>query len=345
MSFTAAEITYALNCLIDYHEKGPAKQQTLQKRPTFDRLMAGKKTFPGGETYITWQVSGAFTTAFVGYTHDDDQQYGNPTNVKQAKCPWYEMGAGLQIVFTELKKAGITVVDSAFGKNTSVHSGAEQVQLTNILEDKFFDMTEGCNRSFAEICWRDGTQDAKVFPGIPSFILGAPTTGITFGLDRAQLSWWRNRASLAVDTTTASNNNLINKLQAEFRMLRKFGSPDHFFPCGSDFLTAVELELRSKGNYTQDGWAKQGKIDASVADLAFKGVELVYEPLLDDLSLSKYGYVLDMNAIKLRPMAEEDMVDHNPARPPEKYVLYKAKTWTGALMARQLNTSGVYSIL
>jgi hypothetical protein len=35
---------------------------------------------------------------------------------------------------------------------------------------------------------------------------------------------------------------------------------------------------------------------------------------------------------------------HNPARPADKYVLYRAKTWVGGLVARQRNTSGVYAI-
>jgi hypothetical protein len=43
-------------------------------------------------------------------------------------------------------------------------------------------------------------------------------------------------------------------------------------------------------------------------------------------------------------MEGEDMKKHNPARPADKYVLYRAQTWTGGLVCRQRNTSGVYSI-
>jgi hypothetical protein len=69
-----------------------------------------------------------------------------------------------------------------------------------------------------------------------------------------------------------------------------------------------------------------------------------YEPQLDDLGYAKYGYVLDLNAIKWQPMQNEEMRTHNPERPPEKYVLYRAVTTTGGITANQLNTSGVYSI-
>jgi hypothetical protein len=71
----------------------------------------------------------------------------------------------------------------------------------------------------------------------------------------------------------------------------------------------------------------------------------VYDPLLDDLGRSKYGYVLDMKNINLWAMEGEWMKNHTPARPPEKYVMYRAITCTGGMCAGQLNTSGVYSIL
>ena len=52
-----------------------------------------------------------------------------------------------------------------------------------------------------------------------------------------------------------------------------------------------------------------------------------------------------MNAIMLMPMEGEEYKMHTPARPAEKYVLYRAITWTGALAANRLNTSAVYSVL
>lgn len=158
-------------------------------------------------------------------------------------------------------------------------------------------------------------------------------------------TWWRNRARLAVDSSTPSNQNLVNALQTDFRQLRRYGKgPTHLF-AGSDFMAAFEAELRNKGNYTLEGWAKNGKIDASIADIAFKGLEIVYTPQLDDLSRSKYMYALDLDAIQLRPMEGEWEKMHTPARPPEKYVMYRAMTSTGGLIAKQLNTSEVISIL
>lgn len=346
MPFTAQELQNVANAVIDYHIHGKVESQVIQKRPLYDSLKAGQKTFPGGKEFITGRVKGVYTSSMVGYSHDDEQSYSNPANIKQWQAKWYEISGGIAVTHTELKVAGITVNDETPGSNAvSKHTEQELVALTDLLEDKYEDLDEGGKRSFADMLWRDGAQDSKAVPGVQSIILTAPTTGTTLGVDRGANTWWRNRASLSIDSSTAANQNLVNTLQKEFRQLRRFASPKHKFFAGSDFMDAFEKELRSKGNYTLEGWANQKSIDASVADIAFKGIMLQYEPLLDDLSLSKFGYVLDMNAIKLRPMENEDWKVHTPARPAEKYVLYKAITWTGALVANRLNTSGVYSIL
>ncbi len=344
MAFTAQELQNITNAVLDFHIRGKVESQVIQDRPLYNDLNKGKKTFPGGKEFITGRVKGVYTSSMQGYSHDDEQAYSNPANIKQFQAKWYEVGAGISVTHTELKIAGISVVDTLDSSKTSQHSDSELIALTNLLEDKFEDLDEGSKRSMAEMMWRDGSQDAKAIPGIQSIILTAPTTGQTLGIDRAANSWWRNRASLAIDSGTASNQNLVNKLQQEFRQLRRYASPKHKFYAGSDFMDAFEKELRSKGNYTLEGWAQQKQIDASVADIAFKGVMIQYEPLLDDLGYAKYGYVLDMNAIRLMVMEGEDMKQHTPARPPEKYVLYRAVTFTGALCANRLNTSGVYSI-
>lgn len=345
MPFTAQELANIANSVLDFHQRGKPTSQIIQDRPLYNDLMATKQSFPGGKEFITYPVKGVYTTALSGYSHDDTVTFQNPANIKRAQVKWYEMSGGISITHTELHIAGVSVVDTN-GASTTNHSQQELVQLTNLLDDKFEDMDEGTKRSLAEIMWRDGTQDSKVFPGITSFILPSPTTGTTFGIDRAANPWWRNRANVSIDSSTAANQNLVQTLQLEIRQLRRYAkNPKHRFYCGSTFMDAFEKELRSKGNYTLEGWAKQGKIDASVADLAFKGIDLQYEPLLDDLGQQKFGYLLDTNAIKLRPMENEEWKMHTPARPPEKYVLYRAVTYVGALCANQLNSSGVYAIL
>jgi hypothetical protein len=77
--------------------------------------------------------------------------------------------------------------------------------------------------------------------------------------------------------------------------------------------------------------------------------EFVYDPTLDDLpewngsgTQSSYCYFLDTDSIQLYVMDGEDKKTHNPARPEDKYVIYKAMTWTGGMVAKRLNSSAVY---
>lgn len=344
--FTAQELENITNAALDFHfQKGKVFPQTLQDKPLLRDMMAKSKTFPGGKENITVRVKGDYTTSIMGYQNDDQVTYANPANIKTATFPWKEIHWGIQISLSELKKDGISISDTATGTGEQRHSDRDMTVLANLLDDKIEDMKEGGERGMNLMLWKDGTQDAKQVPGIRSFIVNSPSSGSAIGgLDPVANTWWRNRASLAVNASTASNQNLIKELQKEFRQLRRYGSPKHKAYAGSDFLTAMENELRVNGMFTQDGWAKSGRIDASVADLAFKGVEINYDPTLDDLSLAKYCYVLDTNQIFPMVMEGEDMKTHNPARPADQYVLYRAKTWTGGLVVRQRNTSGVYSI-
>ena len=346
MAFTAGELANIANALIDFNIKGPAMSQVLQERPLFRDLMAQQKTFPGGKGAITQNVKGAYTTTIQGYSHDDTVTYSNPANLKQATTNWYEVHGGISLTLTELKKAGISVVDSLNSENTKKHSNADVVTITDLLQDKIDDMMEGWARGFNNMLWKDGTQDTKQVPGLRSFLLNDPTAvGNTFGIDRVANAWWRNRYKVGIDSSAAGELNLVNALQKEYRQLRRFGGKPNKFYAGSDFMDAFERELRSKGNFTNDGWSKQGKIDASLADIAFKGTLVEYDPTLDDNAMSKYGFWLDLSKLKLHVMDGEDRKVHTPARSADKYVLYRAMTWTGGLLCTQLNAQGVYSIL
>jgi hypothetical protein len=348
MAFTQAEIDNIANAALDYYmNRGKVFSQDIQDKPLLRDFMSRAKTFPGGKENISVAVKGEYTTTIQGYTHDDTVSYSNPANIKRVNYPWKEIHWGIQVTFTELKHDGISVVDSATGKNTSQHSDREMTALVNLLEDKLEDMREGGERGMNEMFWQDGSQDADEVPGIKSFILDDPTTVTTVGgIDQSTNAWWRNRVNLTIPTTTPSDLEIAQTLQQEFRQLRRYaqGNPDHMLLAGSDFLDAVEKELRAKGSYTDNGWASNGGIDMSVADAQFKGKVLQYDPTLDDLGEADRLYVLDKKAIMPMVMEGENMKRHSPARPEDKYALYRAMTWTGGLVCRQRNTSGVYGL-
>ncbi len=346
MPFSPAEVENIANTVIDFHTaNGKAISQTPQDKPLRAAMTAAENEFPGGKENITVNVKGEYTSTIQGFGGDDTVGYSNPANNKQAKFPWKLIHSGITFTMDELLRAGISVTDTMQGKSTVQHSEAEKIQLVNLIEDKLEDLNEGWDRGMNLMFWRDGTQDAKLVPGIRSFILNDPTSAtVVAGIDQSLNTWWRNRASLSIDASTASNQNVVNKLQTEWRQLRRYGGRPNLVLCGSAFIEAMEKELRSKGNYTQDGWSSNGKTDASIADIQFKGVKFTYDPTLDDESKSKYCYVLDTRHIQPMVISGEARKQHTPARPETKYAFYRAKTWVGGLVCKRRNVHGVYSI-
>ncbi len=342
--FTADELANIANSVLDFHIKGPAIDQIRQARPFLDKLVKSQKTFPGGKELITGPVRGEYQTGIQGFAGDDEVEYGNPTTTKRWSANWYEIHAGIKVTMTELKHAGISVVDSNRSESTRNHSEQGLIQLTNILDEKFYDMEEGSTVEFAKTMLRDGSLDPALPPGLPSLLSLTPTTGVTLGLDRSLNSWWRNRAISNLSTVTPSNMAISEAMQSEVRQLKRYKPGAKLFGyMGSDFLEAWEAEFRAKGYITMTGWAN--KMDPSVGDVTFKGVQgFIYEPLMDDLSMSDQMFLVDHDAIRLYVMDGEDWKMHTPSRPAEKYVMYRAKTWTGGLTANQLNSSGRYKL-
>lgn len=346
MPFTAQELENIANSQLDFHLREDVKSQTIQDKPLLRMMNAKSKPFPNGKENITVRVKGDYTTTIQGFSHDGEVSYGNPANVKQAVYPYKRIHAGIEVTFDELWKNGISVSDTTHGTGENRHSGREMHALVDLLKDKIEDMKEGRERGFNDMYWRDGTQDSELVPGITSFILDDPTSAtVVAGIDQSQNTWWRNRASLNINAATPSNNNVANTLQSEFRQLRRYGSPKLKALAGSDFIEALEKELRANGNYTETGFGGDGKApDMGVGDVYFKGTHFYYDPTLDDLSKAKYCYLLDENRIRPMHMQGEKGKRHSPARPHNKYVLYRAMTDVCGLVCDGRNTSGVYSI-
>lgn len=353
MPFSAQEIDNIATAALDYYIKGPAMAQTIQARPLYDAMKRSQKTFPGGKSDIRQNVKGEYTTSFQGFTHDDSVTYQNPANLKQVNFPWKELHAGISVTLTELKSDGISVVDSLNSASTSTHSEREVTAITKLLDDKLDDMGEGSARSFNEILWRDGSQSPKVFAGVTSIITMAPQVGITGGIDRAGNAWWRNRAWVgsgtnangAKVTASATNQTLSKLLRSEVRQLRRYGGRPSLLLAGSKFIDALELEVSEKGVYTQSGFTNRGATDIGIADISMRGVgTFAYDPTLDDLGYEKFCFFIDPRHLYLDVMEGEDWKQHAPARPPEKYVMYRAVTWTGGLVADQLNCHAVYEV-
>lgn len=346
MPFTVQELENIANATLDHHmDRGKIYSQTIQAKPLLRMFERKNKTFAAGKEFLTVRVKGEYTTGIQGFSGDDTVSYDNPANIKTATYPYKEIHAGIEFTMSELKKNGISITETANGRGESRHSNREKEALADLLDDKIEDMLEGRARGLNNMYWRDGTQDSALVPGIKSFILTNPTSAtIVGGIDQSSNTWWRNRAKLGLSTASPSSQTIAKAIQTEMRQLRRYATPKHVMFAGADFLDALEAELRANGSYTDNGWSNKGAIDVSVADTAFKNVTINYDPTLDDEGEAKYLYILDTNAIYPMYMEGERNKRHSPARPHDKYVVYRAITDTCGLVCRQRNSSGIITI-
>lgn len=357
MPFSPGELTNIANASLDFYmNKGTAFMQTIQDRPLLKHLEASAKTFSGGKGDISLALQGDFGTgsndSVAGYTHDDTVTFFTPANIRRVNFPWREHHIGLTLTHTELKIDGISVTDTN-GAGTSNHSKREMHALVNLLENKMADFAERNARSRNTLSWGDGTADAKGMAGMRAAIVANPTTGTYGGLNRATVTWWRNRARTAahaaaggagaVVSNPANGGALLQVLQSEHRQLRRFGGKPSKFLAGSDFIGAMETEMRANGQYSQNGF--RGKQDGAMGGLSFDGVTIEYDPTLDDLGLAKRGYWWDPNDIYLTKMEQEWGKQHTPSRPFNQFVLYRSVTYTGQLVAKRLNSALVIDIV
>lgn len=351
MPYTAAELANIQNSTLDFYmNKGEVFAQNIQDKPLLQILDSQAGTFPGGKGNVSLAVkAGQGGGSLAGYTHDDQVSYYNPASNRRVNYAWREMHIGMGVTHTELKTDGITVTETAGDQSTSNKDGREEFALANLLEEKTNELAEDYAFSMNRLLHGDGTTDTKAIAGIRSLLLDAPTSGSTGGLSRSANTWWRNRASLGISSSVTNGGALLQTLQYEKRQLMKFarGGVRHRCIAGSDFLDALERELRANGRYSETGFRSRESVDGqmnTMEGVPFGNWVFQYDPTLDDLSRAKFAYVIDTRRIRLMYMQGEKMKRVNPVRPYDRYVMYSAITTTGVLVAQQLNTSGVYSI-
>ena len=333
------------NILLPFHIRGDALAQTIQDKPMLKWWESKKKTFSGGLNFqITERVQGQYmadTTTLQGYSQDDQLNYTQAMNVQQTSFFGKEHNYGLIITWTELKESGITIDDKQAIRR---HSDKELYVLADELKNRMADFAESYARGKARLFFFDGSQDPKAMPGLQSILQSTATTGTVGGINKATYPWWQNRANTAIQPSGESQT-MCRFFQTELRNLRLFGGrPDVAF-CGQDFLNALEMEIRAKGVYTQEGFTKDETNDFGQGAVSLKGLgKFTWEPMMDQLGFSKQCYIMDSRHIKVRPMEDEDDKTLTPVRPYNYLVFLHNITWTGAMTTNQLNANGIYAI-
>jgi len=335
------------NALLPHHTRGKVLKQTEYDKPLLQKLKETQKTFPAGNRTLTDPVQGAFISdtqgALQGYSEDDALTFNQAQNILRTSANWYEVHMGLWISWTEMKKDGITFSDN--NKSTE-HSDREVDILTDLLENRMDDFAESWSRMMNYMFWWTGAQDAKQVPGLTSILTDTPAQGTTMGLNRATYPWWQHRAMIGATkiTPSATDQTLSRTLRSELRQLRVYGGKPNLALCGSAFIDALELEIQEKGDYTTEGFAK-GKNDLGMNTVVMKGLgEFTFDPSMDQHGFSKRCYIIDSRRITLRPMEGEENKITTPERPYNYMVFFRSMTWTGGLVATQLNCHGIYEV-
>lgn len=360
--FSAGQIAHYQAIGLDHYVRGKLFQQSIQEKPLLAKMESKKKEFPGGNENISIGVkmtngAGGTNDSVTGFSHTDTVAFYNPTNGLRADYVWREHHIGMTLSETELKRHGILVDDKFDGKVRRKGDRGLHI-LSNLMDEALSDFTEQYADTMNTLMWGDGTADASALHGLRAFILDIPTLGTVGGLSNVTYGAWRNRARTAafagdgsfdaayggdrVTSATADGGALLQALQFELRQLRRYGGrPDCFF-AGSDFIDAMETEIRANGNYSDIGFSKNH--DGSVGDLTFKGMSVMYDPSLDDLSRSKYAYIWDSRDIYLYALEGDWRRQRTPARPYDQFVFHQSLLCTGQMVAKRRNSAMVIEI-
>lgn len=348
-----------VGALENYIDKGKVWLQNLDNKPMLEAFNSSAGKFSGGKENVSYSVRGVFNgTGLKGYSWDDQVGYQNPTGIRRARAPWKEHHIGMVVTHTELKNDGVDIVENDASQTVRRMDGREAHALVNIFDEKNAMLGEDYTFSLDRLIHGDGSTDAKALAGIGSLILENPTVGITLDISRVANPWWRNRAATAayaaaggqgpITSDPTGGGALIAFMDKEARQRNRYknGSTKLRYFAGSDFIEAYKRELRANGFYSNTGWAGQNNNDGSMPDPKHAGIQLEWDPTLDDLGLSKRCYALDIGngGLRLLYMDGQRMKKHTPARPYDRYVMYNGITTTAVMIAKRLNSSGVYDI-
>lgn len=361
--FSAAQIAHAQATGLDHFVRGALFNSNIQEKPVLAKFenSAKKINVPGNENIsigVKFQTgAGGTNDGVTGFSHTDVVSFYNPGNGLRAEYVWREHHLGMTMSETELKRHGI-LVDDKFGgiRRKSGDRGLEI--LANVLEEALADFAEQYADTMNTLIWGDGSADTSALAGIRSIITDIPTLGTVGGLSNVTYAPWRNRAHTAAFAADASfdaafgggaitsaatgGGVLMQVLQKEMRQLRRFGGRPDCFYGGSDFIDAMETEMRANGYYNDSGMT--GRQDGAVGDLYFKGIPVQYDPTLDDLGRSKYAYIWDSRDIMLQTLEGDWKRQRTPARPHDQFVFHQSLLCTGQMVAKRRNSALVLEI-
>ena len=349
MPITAAQLAAGANYQLQAYAANDPIDQYNPLRPTFSWLLKNMEQTVGGNTYLNEKVRIQNDSNYQNYYGDDQVSYNRRDVIRLAQYPWYDFHDGFGLNEDELAANGITMTDDT----NNVVTGAEKVQIVNLLKTDYNALKIGAQENFDLEMHRDGTQSSKACPGLDLLCSTTPLVGVVGGIDAAVSTYWRNNASMAVNTATAGT--LTQQMELQWRACMTYGQiAPTYMPCGSAFLDAYRKEAQATIiRQAQTTGKAIAQLDVGTTDLYFHGVQLTWDPTFDRLDVllgaitfpwAKRLYMLSEQAIKLKPITGRWMINRTPPRMYDRYVHYFGLTSSYRLTARQRNAMAVMSI-
>ncbi len=348
MAFTAEQLSYAGVSAIDWIRRQKPVDLYNTERPLLKRLKAGQKSFPGAKQYINEKLRIKNDSNFMWFGPDGLVSYNRKRTLAEANFEWGSAHDGFGLSEEELFQNYITMTEN----RSATPTNNERLQFVNLMKENTETLNLGFDENFDYDLHLDGTQDTEAIGGLDLLISTTPSSGVVGGINRATSGneYWRNHASLGINTGTAG---LLGDTMEEIWRLctRVGGNRPNFILCGEDFYDAYRSDSKDELLRHMIVPGRGGvNMDQSVNELAFKGIQLTWDPVFDDLqtnlggSWSKRCYFLNTNFLKLRPGQGQDMIVRRPPRVYNRYTHYWGLTWRGGLTVTNPGSMAVLTI-
>jgi len=347
MPFNAEQISYAGKAAIDYIIRKNPEDLYNTDRPLLKKLTETKKPFPGAKQYINEKLRTSNDSNFGWFAPDEQVTYNRKRTLDEANFAWGSAHDGFALTEEELLQNYITVTDD---KNAAATT-SEKHQFINLIKENTETLMLGFKEKFDYDLHLDGTQDADAIPGLDAFVPVDPTAGTIGGIDRsvAANAFFRSQVSLNISIA-----NLVEEMEQMWRACTRVGgnSPNYIL-AGSVFVdayrAATKADVVRQININQRGGTS---LDPAVNDLYFKGIPVIWDPVMDDLETAlsptqqwdSRCYFLNTRFMKLRPAQGQDMVVRRPPRAYDRYTHYWGLTWRGAMTITRPSAMGLLTV-
>lgn len=349
MPFNAEQISYAGKAAMDYIIKqSPADLYNID-RPLLKALKARQKSFPGAKQYIQEKLRTTNDSNFQWFGPDSEVSYNRKRTLSEANFAWGSAHDGFSLTEEELLQNFISITDN---KNATATT-SERHQFVNLITENTETLKLGFAEKFDYDLHLDGTQNTEAIPGLDLLVSTTPTTGTVGGINRATTASWRNYAETGIAAGAGVLNTAMEKMWRS--TTRVGGNSINLILAGSKFIDAYRAEQAATQQrhivMNQNGGGVN-TVDGSINDLTFKGVPLIWDPVMDDLQAAlnptvnwdKRAYFLNTRFLHLRPAEGQDMVTRNPPRVYNRYTHYWGLTWRGAMTISRPSAMAVLSV-